>query len=112
VEDDAEDGDADDVDPGDYSSPASLTHSKARKLPTHYYDERDADEDSEEEYSARSEDGSNDNDEEDSEKEAGKCHSTSPFCIFHFIQSYLCIFLFIQNITFYSENAPYILFLL
>jgi hypothetical protein len=64
---DAEDGDANDVDPGDYLSPASHTHSKARKLQTCYYDERDANEDSEEEYSTRSEDGNDDNDEEDSE---------------------------------------------
>jgi hypothetical protein len=57
---------------GDSSSPASNTHSKATKLPMHYYDERDADKDFEEKYSARSVDGSNDNDGENSEAGAGR----------------------------------------
>ncbi len=99
---DAEDGDADYIDLGDFMSPASHTHSKGRKLSMSCYVERDADEDSEEEYPARSDDGSDNNDEKDSEAGAGKCHSTSFFCIF----------LPIQNIMFYSENALCILFLL
>ncbi len=59
--------DDDDI-PGDYLSPASNTRSKIKKLPSHYYDIRDAD-DSEEEYSARSDDGSDTSDEEDSDGE-------------------------------------------
>jgi hypothetical protein len=45
----------------------------------HYYDEGDADKDSEEEYSARNDDESDDNGGEDSEAGEGKCCSTYPF---------------------------------
>jgi hypothetical protein len=65
--------------PGDNLSPVSNTRSKAKKLPMHYYDERDADEDSEEEYPARSDDGSDTSDEEDLDSGVGKCHHTSFF---------------------------------
>ncbi len=68
--------DAEDVVVGDYSLPASNTRSKATTLLTSYYDERDADEDSEEEYSFRSDDGSDDDDQEDSHAGVGECHGT------------------------------------
>jgi hypothetical protein len=55
----------------------------------HYYDERDADEDSEEEYSARSDDGRDDNDGEDSEVGACKCCSTSLF-VYSFLSRISC----------------------
>ncbi len=68
--------DAEDVVVGDYSSPASNTRSKATRLQTSYYDERDADEDSEESYLIRSDDGSDDDDEEDSHAGVGEYHGT------------------------------------
>ncbi len=68
--------DAEDVVVGDYSLPASNTRSKATRLATRYYDERDADEDSEEEFSLRSDDGSDDDDEDDPHAGAGEYHGT------------------------------------
>ena len=68
--------DGEDVVVGDYSSPASNTRSKATRLATSYYNERDADEDSEEEYSFKSDDGSVDDDEENSHAGAGEYPGT------------------------------------
>ena len=68
--------DGEDVVVGDYSSPASNTRSKGTRLAKSYYNERDADEDSEEEYSFKSDDGSVDDDEENSHAGAGEYHGT------------------------------------
>jgi hypothetical protein len=71
---------------------ASHACSKARKLPMHYYDEWDADEDAEEEYSARSDNVSNNNYEEGSEAGAGKFHGTS-FVVYSFLSRISCFIL-------------------
>jgi hypothetical protein len=79
--------DAKDVVVGDYSSPASNTRSKATTLPMSYYDERDADEDSEESYLFKSDDGSDDDDEEDSHAGVGEYHGT--YFLVYSIQFYI-----------------------
>ncbi len=76
--------DAKNVALGDYSLPASNTRSKAATLPTSYYDEWDADEDSEEEYSFRSDDGRDNDDEEDSQAGAGKYLGTA-YLVYSFL---------------------------
>ena len=79
--------DGEDVVVGDYSSPASNTRSKGTRLATSYYNERDADEDSEESYLIRSDDGSNDDDEEDSHAGVGEYHGT--YFLVYSIQFYI-----------------------
>jgi len=87
--------DGEDVVVGDYSSPASNTRSKGTRLATSYYNERDADEDSEEEFSLRSDYGSDDDDEEDP---IDKLFGHLPDDLFHQLE--------VKTVEIMKKNSP------